>query len=188
MRATLVLMAVASFMAGTHALSALAESTGERAIDPSKSTAQFSIQHIFVEHVTGTIPIVNGSIDLPASSLIPLKATAVLDASKMNTNDHDRDASLESPDYFDTTRFPTWTFTSTKITATGPSAFSMDGTLTMHGVTQPEHLDVTIRGDAAHPIYHAVGHIDRRIWGLKGTRLDPVIGAVADVTLDVSLQ
>lgn len=166
----------------------LAQPTEQRAIDPAKSTAQFSIQHIFVEHVSGKIPILGGSLELPEGSVIPVQATAVLDASRMNTGDRDRDASLESSDYFDAKQFPTWTFTSTKIIATGPASFSMDGMLTMHGVAQPEHLDVTVRGDAAHPIYHLTGYIDRRTWAMKGTRLDPVIGNLADVTIDVVLR
>lgn len=165
-----------------------AQTLAERAIDSAKSQAQFSIQHVFVSHVSGTIPIESGSIELAAGSEIPVKATAILDATKFNSGDSDRDGSLTSPDYFDTKRFPTWTFTSTKITPTGPAAFGMDGMLTMHGVTQPEHLDVTITGDPAHPLYHAVGHIDRRTWGMKGTRLDPAIGNVADVTLTVLLK
>lgn len=167
---------------------ALGQAVEQRAIDPAKSKAQFTIAHIFVDHVAGTVPIVSGTVDLPAGSLIPTHVTAVLDPSRMNTGDRDRDASLESPDYFDAKQFPTWTFTSTKITASGPKTFAMDGTLTMHGVTQPEHVNVTIGGDPEHPVYYATAQIDRRTWGMKGTRLDPVIGTVAGVTLDVALQ
>ena len=68
------------------------------------------------------------------------------------------------------------------------TAFGVDGTLTIHGVTAPEHLDVTIRGDAAHRVYHAVGHIDRQAFHMAVTRLDPVIGKVVDVTLDIALK
>ncbi len=171
-----------------HGTLALGESTEQRSIDPAKSTAQFSIQHIFVERVTGTVPILRGSVNVPAGSSIPVSATAVLDANRINTGDRDRDSSLESPDYFDTQKFPTWTFTSTKILPSGPAAFGMDGMLTVHGITQPEHLDVTVRGDPSRPLYHATGHIDRRVFGMKGTRLDPVIGNVTDVTLDIVLE
>ena len=124
---------------------------------------------------------------LPGST-IPLAVTAILEPDRMNTGDRDRDASLESSDYFDTQQFPTWTFSSTKITPTKPSRFTMDGDLTMHGVTQPVQLDVSVSGDPSHPVYHAVGHIDRRLWHMKGTRLDPVIGTVADVTLTIVLK
>ncbi len=188
MRPAAYLLAL-SFVAASLAHGALAfgEAT-QRSIDADKSKAQFTITHIFVEHVTGTVPILNGSVDLPEGSSIPVSATAVLDASRLYTGDRDRDASLQSSDYFDAKKFPTWTFSSTKITPLGPAAFGMDGTLTVHGVMQPEHLDVTVRGDASHPLYHAIGHIDRRAFGMKGTRLDPVIGNAADVTIDIVLK
>jgi polyisoprenoid-binding protein YceI len=159
-----------------------------RAIDPVKSKAQFSVQHVFVEHVIGTIPIVNGSLELEPDSVIPVSATAVLDASKVQSGDRDRDDSLRSPDFFDVKKFPMWTFTSTKVTPAGPAAFGLDGTLTVHGVTQPEHLDVTVRGDPSHPVYHAVGKIDRHAFGMSVTRIDPVIGGTADITLDVVVK
>jgi polyisoprenoid-binding protein YceI len=90
--------------------------------------------------------------------------------------------------YFDTKTFPMWTFMSTTIVPSGNSAYAMDGMLTMHGVTRPEHFDVTVRGNSVHPVYHAVGHIDRHVFGMKGARLDPVIGNAAGVTLDVALK
>jgi polyisoprenoid-binding protein YceI len=119
--------------------------------------------------------------------MIPAAVTAVLDATRISSGDPDRDGSLESPDYFDAKRFPTWTFASSKISLTGPATFVMEGTLTIHGVTQPERLDVTVGGSAVAPLYHATGGIDRHAFGMKGTRLDPAIGDQADVTLDISL-
>jgi polyisoprenoid-binding protein YceI len=157
------------------------------AIDPAKSTATFSVQHIFVEHVTGTVPIVSGTIDLPEGSLVPTSVTAVLDPKKFHTAESDRDAAMQTPDWFDTTKFPTWTFTSTKITPTA-NGFAMDGDLTMHGVTQPEHLVVVASGDLAHPIYRATGTIDRHAFGMATTRLDPVIGGNVDITLDIRVK
>jgi polyisoprenoid-binding protein YceI len=157
-------------------------------IDPAKSKAQFRIAHIFVSRVTGTIPILRGEVALDEGATIPSAVTATLDAAHVDSGDRDRDASLESSDYFDTQKFPEWTFASTKITPTGPAAFGLDGTLTIHGVAQPEHLDVTVTGDAKSPQYHATGRIDRHAFGMKGARLDPVIGKDADVTLDIVLS
>jgi polyisoprenoid-binding protein YceI len=186
MRAAAAVLACAAFaLAGAPAR---ADQTVGRAIDTAKSTATFVIAHIFVERVTGTVPILSGSVDVQNDSTIPLRVAAVLDATKIHSGDSDRDGSLSSPDYFDTKQFPTWTFASTTIAPRGAEAFGMDGTLTIHGVTQPEHLDVTVAGDPAHPHYHAVGHIDRHAFGMKGTRLDPVIGDSADVTLDIVLK
>jgi polyisoprenoid-binding protein YceI len=158
------------------------------AIDPAKSKAAFSVQHIFVDRVTGTVPIVGGSVTLPDDSPIPESLTAVLDPGKISSGDRDRDAALTSIDFFNVKAFPTWTFTSTKITPVNATAFGVDGTLTIHGVTAPEHLDVTVRGDATHRVYHALGHVDRQAFHMPVTTLDPVIGKVVDVTLDIVLK
>ena len=159
-----------------------------RPIDAVKSKATFAVQHIYVTRVNGTVPIIGGTVTLPPDATLPLAVTADLDASKIKSGDPDRDGALASPDFFNVKAFPTWTFTSTKITPVSATAFGIDGTLTMHGVTVPEHLDVTVQGDATHPLYHAIGHIDRQAFHMSVTRLDPVIGKIVDVTLDIVLK
>lgn len=75
-----------------------------RAIDVTHSTAAFGVSHIWVEHVSGRIPILGGIVELPTNSLIPLRVTAVLDPSGVTTDEPDRDRRLKSPDFFDATR------------------------------------------------------------------------------------
>jgi polyisoprenoid-binding protein YceI len=178
---TLILAAVA-------ALPATADAPNRRAIDPGASRARFAVQHIYVERVTGTVPIVGGIVALPPDSLIPLSVTAQLDATRIKSGDDDRDAALQGPEWFDVKRFPTWTFASTKIAPTTPDAFTMDGLLTIHGVARSERLFVKISGTPAHPLYQATGTIDRHAFGMTVTRLDPVIGGTIDVMLDVALK
>lgn len=180
MRITILALALVSTLA--------AAAPETRAIDTARSKAQFSVKHIWVERVTGTIPISSGSLTLAAGSVIPTSATAVLDATKIATDEPDRDRALESPDFFDAKKFPTWRFESTKIVPNGPNALEMDGNLTIHGVTQPEQLSVTVGGTPEHPSYHATGQIDRHAFGMTVTRLDPTIGGTADVKLDIVLK
>ena len=158
------------------------------AIDTAKSSVQFAVEHIFVEHVTGAIPIVHGEVVLPAASIIPQGVSATLDATHIRTGDDDRDGVLQTPDWFYTKQYPTWTFVSTKIVAQDVKTFAMDGILTIRGVAHAEHLNVTASGDTQHPIYHATGTIDRKVWGMALTRLDPVIGNPVSITLDIHTQ
>jgi polyisoprenoid-binding protein YceI len=159
-----------------------------RAIDPARSRAAFSVQHIWVERVTGSVPIVSGSVRLAAGSNIPASADAVLDATRIATGEPDRDRSLESPDFFDSQRYPQWRFTSLRIVPHGNDSFEMDGDLTIHGMTQRERLRVTIGGTAGDPVYHATAQLNRHAFGMATTRLDPVIGDTVDVTLDIALK
>ena len=81
-----------------------------------------------------------------------------------------------------------WTFVSRNVTPEGPTSFAMDGDLTIHGVTRPERLNVTIGGDQARPVYHATATVDRHVFGMATTRLDPTIGSSVDVRLDIVLR
>lgn len=176
-----------AFVAGLATL-LLAQSPAPRTIDVARSTARFTVSHIWVERVSGSVPIVDGSLVLPSGSSIPSSVSATLDATRVDTGDPDRDRSLESPDFFDAKNFPRWTFVSTTIVPEANGGFTMDGNLTIRGTTRPEHLHVTVSGTAAHPEYRASGRIDRHAFGMPRTRLDPVIGDEADVALDIILQ
>ena len=155
------------------------------AIDPAKSTAKFSVQHVFVERVAGTMPIESGSIDLPDGSLVPTSVSAVLDPARIWTDEPDRNAALESPDFFDVKKYPTITFVSTKITPNA-AGFAVEGDLTIHGVMLPETLLVTATGTPQRPAYHATMEIaDRHAFMAAHARLDPVIGNAVDITLDI---
>jgi polyisoprenoid-binding protein YceI len=166
---------------------AVADPSATHEIDTSKSHAQFSVQHVFVDVVTGTVPITSGTLVFGSDTRVPVSLKATLDPKRIETGDDDRNGVMQTPDWFDTKRFPIWTYTSTKVTPTA-SGFGVDGLLTMHGVTVPEHLDVIVHGDATHPLYHAVAHIDRHLFGMAVTRLDPVIGGDVTVTLDIALK
>jgi polyisoprenoid-binding protein YceI len=166
-----------------------ADSAATRAIDPAKSKVLISASHVFVEHVTGTVPIVSGTVAYAGGSTVPTSVTAVLDPKKIKTGEDDRDGVLQTSDWFDTAKYPTWTFSSEKISSSGTAGdFTMDGRLTIHGVSQPEHLTVTTAGTPEHPLYHATGQIDRHAFGISVTRLDPAIGNPVDVTLDIALK
>jgi polyisoprenoid-binding protein YceI len=179
-------MRLGALLAMTAALAAVPQAP--RAIDPAHSHAGFTVQHIWVEHVTGSVPILSGTVSLAPESRIPASAQAVLDATRIETGEPDRDRSLESADFFDAQRYPRWTFTSTRIVPRGSDAFEMDGDLTIHGVTQRERLNVTSGGTIADPVYHATAQIERRAFDMATTRMDPVIGGTVDVTLDISLK
>ncbi|HYL28276.1 MAG TPA: YceI family protein [Candidatus Nitrosotalea sp.] len=159
-----------------------------RAIDAARSSARFSVSHIWVEHVSGSVPVAEGSVTLAGDSPIPTDVSAVLDATRVATGEPDRDRQLQSPDFFDVKRFPRWSFTSTAVIPKGPASFEMDGNLTIHGVTQPERLNVTVSGAPDAPHYHAAGEIDRHAFGMSVTRLDPTIGGTVAVTLEIALR
>lgn len=76
----------------------------------------------------------------------------VIDAKSVDTgyalfNEH-----IQGEDYFDTAKYPTITFKSTSVKFDGDKPVSIDGKLTIKGVTQPVTLTVTSFQAMPHPM------------------------------------
>ena len=110
-------------------------------IDPSHSTASFSVRHMMMSKVHGGFEKLSGTLDYDAK--YPAKAVVeiVIDAVSINTRDAARDTHLKSADFFDTEKYPTVTFRSTKVEGSG-SELKVIGDLTIHGVTKQVTLEV----------------------------------------------
>ncbi|GAC1528230.1 MAG: YceI family protein [Vulcanimicrobiaceae bacterium] len=159
-----------------------------RAFDLGRSRATFDVTHLFVQHVGGKIPIVDGRATFAApDARVPTHVEASLDPAGVRTDDADRDEDLHGPDWFDVARYPTWTFASGEIapTATG---FTMAGTFTMHGVARPVTLAVTVLQPPPHAHYRATATLDRHAFGMRVTRFDATIGNDVDLVLDIQLK
>ncbi|MES2830535.1 MAG: YceI family protein [Pseudomonadota bacterium] len=76
----------------------------------------------------------------------------VIDMKSVDTGFSVFDEHIQRPDYFDTANHPTATFKSTKINFNGDQPVSIDGNLTIKGVTKPVTLTVTSFQAATHPM------------------------------------
>jgi polyisoprenoid-binding protein YceI len=111
-------------------------------IDPAHSSAQFSIRHMMISNVRGGFSGITGTVDYDAANPGASSVDIVIDANTIKTLDEQRDGHLKSADFLDTEKYPTITFKSTKIEATGADEATMTGNLTVHGVTKPVTLKV----------------------------------------------
>jgi polyisoprenoid-binding protein YceI len=159
----------------------------ELRLDPRASKAVFKIGHLYLTEVDGTIPILSGTVTLAPGSAIPSRVDAVLDPRGVKTGDDERDADLQGGDWFDTNRFPTWTYSGTAVVPEGPGRFSVAGVLRVHGVAQPVALEVNVVRGLPNPLYHAVGHASRHGFAMTVTRTDALVGDDVTIELDVSL-
>ena len=168
--------------------------SGSYAIDPSHTSASFSVRHAGIAKVRGTIAVTDGTItvgdDLESSSV-----TATLDAASVSTGNADRDAHLRSADFWHAEERPTWTFESTSITADGDD-YVIAGNLTINGVTQPVELETEFTGTATDPFgnsragFEAELEIKRADFGLTwNAALETgglLVGDKVKISLDVS--
>ena len=108
-------------------------------IDPQHSQVDFGIKHMAISTVHGRFAISGGTIDLDEKNLDGSSVMATINVLSVDTGEAARDTHLRSPDFFDTAKFPTATFTSTKVAKTG-EGYDVIGDLTLHGVTKPVTL------------------------------------------------
>ena len=67
----------------------------------------------------------------------------IVDTSTVNTRDHDRDAALRDPDWFDSANYPQARFESESITQLDDGSYEASGQLEIKGTTKPAKLTFT---------------------------------------------
>ena len=167
------------------------------AIDPAHSNVGFWVRHLMITKVHGSFTGVTGSIQLGASSPMPVAIDAEVDVTSIDTRQPDRDAHLKSPDIFDAATYPTMTFKSTSIAATGEATFTLTGDLQIHGQTRTVTFDAEFTGQGENPFapgarfaYEAKAKIKRSDFGLTwNAALEAGGVAVSDeVAIELDIQ
>lgn len=110
-------------------------------IDPSHSSANFSIKHMMIAKVHGGFEKLSGKFQYDAANLANSSVDVTIEAASINTREVQRDAHLKSADFFDVEKYPTITFKSTRFEKVGGD-LKIVGDLTIHGVTNTVTLEV----------------------------------------------
>ena len=105
-------------------------------IDPVHSVAEFKVKHMMITNVKGQFTILDGSLTLDESNPANSHVEASLDAASVSTRDVQRDAHLKSPDFLDVEKYPTLTFTSSRLSRNTDGEMEAAGNLSIHGVTR----------------------------------------------------
>ena len=140
-------------------------------IDPVHSRVEFTIRHMFSK-VTGNFGKFQGTINYNAAAPAASSVKAEIDASSIDTNNDRRDGHLRSPDFFDAAKYPSITFTSTKVSSGAEGKLKVEGTLTMHGITKPVVLDAAFLGSGpgldgvTRAGFEATTKVDRKDYGI----------------------
>lgn len=180
--------AIALAMAGTAA----AQATTWQ-IDPNHTAAQFSVRHLGVSTVRGAFTKVTGLAQYDPSDPSKASIEVTIDSNSVDTRVQMRDNDLRSPHFFDVQKYPTITFHSRQVKASGPGKLQITGDLTIHGVTKQVVLDVD--GPSA-PIKDPMGpgqrmgvsattKINRQDFGVSA--LPGAIGDEITITIDSEL-
>ena len=116
---------------------------GTWTIDPVHSSISFSVRHLMVSRVRGTLGTFSGEITV--SSEGTPSVSAEIEVSSVDTGNDQRDAHLKSAEFFDVEQYPTATFTSTGVRADG-SGYALEGAFTLKGITKPISIGLEFNG------------------------------------------
>jgi polyisoprenoid-binding protein YceI len=160
--------------------------------DPNHSEVDFSVSHLTVSNVHGRFGHVNATIAYNEADVTKSTVTATIDLTGLDTGEDARNTHLKSPDFFDVANNPSATFTTTSV-AKSDSGLTINGNLTVHGVTKPVVLNAQgPRGPAPgmdhkpHAGFSATTTIKRSDFGIGGKFPAAAIGD--DVKLDIELE
>jgi polyisoprenoid-binding protein YceI len=110
-------------------------------IDPPHTFPHFSINHLGFSTMQGRFDKTSGNVTLDRVAKTGSVEIAIETAS-VSTGFAKRDEHLKSPDFFNAAEFPNITYKSTAIHFKGDTPSSVDGNLTISGVTKPVTLTI----------------------------------------------
>lgn len=121
-------------------------------IDPNHTNVIAGWNHFGFSHPTARFGDVDGVIVYDADHVGQSSVKVTIPLSGLDTGVPDLDEHLRSGDFFDAGKYPTITFNSTSAEAAGDNKLRVAGDLTVHGVTKPVVLDVTLNKTGEHPL------------------------------------
>ena len=105
-------------------------------LDPAHTVAEFKVKHMMIANVKGHFSKVSGVLIRDESDPAKDRVEATIEAASIETSNEQRDAHLKSPDFFHVEKFSTLHFKSTGINVAGEGELSVEGDLTIRGVTR----------------------------------------------------
>ena len=164
------LMIVASAFAFTPVMAAEKAYT----IDKDHSYVAWQINHLGFSNQTGKW-MAKGTLQLDKENLDKSKVNVTIDIKNIITGNPELDKHLFGQLFFNTKQFPTATFVSDRIEVTGDKTAKVSGNLTLHGVTKPVTLEVTLNAEGKNPVtdkdtvgFSATADIKRSDFGISG--------------------
>ena len=163
------------------------------AIDSGHSEVDFTVRHLSVSNVHGRFGGITGNVVLDEADAAKSTVSVSIDMTTEDSGLSPRDNDVKSASFFDVAKFPTATFTSTKVTKSGMK-LKVAGNFTLHGVTRPVELDV--EGPSApmpgmdhkpHSGFSATTTISRKDFGVGPNYPDGVVSDAIKLTIDLEV-
>ena len=159
-------------------------------LDGSHSFPRFSYSHFGYSVQLSRFDKTTGTIVLDKVAKTA-KIDLVIDTKSVSTGSETFNEHIQGEDFLDTAKYPTATFKSTKVVFEGDKPTSIQGNLTLKGITKPVTLKVTGYQAMPHPMAkkdaiggNATVTVKRSDFNMG--KYAPYVGD--DVTIDVAIE
>ena len=161
---------------------------GTYAVDPAHTQVGWRVSHMGFSNYAGGFSDVSGTLELQPKNPAAAKLTVTIPVASVTTTSAKLTDELKGDQWLDAAKFPDMTFVSTKVAPEGKDRAKVTGNLTLHGVTKPVTLDVTLVGAGVNPLskkvtvgFEASGTLKRSEFGVK--TYVPLIGDDLHLTI-----
>jgi polyisoprenoid-binding protein YceI len=167
--------------------------TGTWQIDTVHSDVTFTVRHMMVSKVRGQFTGFEGTV-VTAENPLESSVTAAIQLNSIDTRNEQRDNHIRSADFFDVEQYPTMTYRSTGVAANGDGTWTVEGELSLHGVTKNVPLHLELNGFTADPYggqragFSATTEINRRDFGIDISLPMDGGGVVVGDKVSISLE
>ena len=121
-------------------------------LDPNHTRIDFSWTHFGFSHPMGRFDRFDGDFRFDPADPTKSSVTVTIPIDSIDTGVAKLDAHLKTDEFFNVAKYPTATFKSTRVERNGEHGLKVTGDLTLHGVTKPVVLDVTVNKVGRHPM------------------------------------
>ena len=161
---------------------------GSYTVDPDHTQVGWRVSHMGFSNYAGGFSNVSGTLDLQPKNPAASKLSIRIPVASVTTTSDKLTGELKGEQWLDAGKFPDMTFVSTKVAPEGKDRAKIAGDLTLHGVTKPVTLDVTLVGAGTNPLskkvtvgFEATGTLKRSEFGVK--TYVPLIGDDLHLTI-----
>jgi polyisoprenoid-binding protein YceI len=190
----LLVAAILSWSVSTVVLAAPAPK-GSYTIDPKHTQIIFGIRHMGLSTYYGRFSKESGNLNFDPAAPESSALNVAIDMTAIDMHVSELDKELSSS-VFHADKFPTATFSATKITKTGENTGTVTGDLTLAGVTKPVTLNVTFNGGRNSPMpfqpykigFDATGMIKRSDFGLTKMMWSSFVGDEVNLLIQCEME
>ena len=119
--------------------------------DGAHASIQFRISHLGYSWLKGRFNDFSGEFRYDPANPGASEIAVDINPASIDSNHAERDKHLRSADFLDVEQYPEASFVSTDYTPNGDGTATLEGELTLHGVTRPISIDVEKIGEGEDP-------------------------------------